>query len=246
MAKASKQTAAPTTPVTPGSNSIADKQAALTEAYETGRKEGNGASARAHFYSTLVAYAKEKRLDVSNSAEVWDQFDKGAAAGAALIGGLKQSANPEDTRKVRVSEVRQFLKMGGIPYIDPVDVMDRSVAIIKKARLEGRLKSKPTDAMLNVARAQNNDEQNALDDQTIELVIQPTAGEDKVEADALYPLMTGLEKVMKKFGESEEITDAIAYVDKRIGDLGGTTKQKRSAAALAKKQQAQQASGAKV
>jgi hypothetical protein len=235
-AQAAATTAAPL--VTPGGNSIADKQAALTDAYEFGKKEGNGASARAGFYLNLVAFAKDKRLDVSNSEEVWDQYDKGAAAGAAMIGGVKASENPTDTRKVRISECRQFLKMGGIVYIDPVEVMDRAFAIIKKQRLDGRLKSKPTDAMLAVARAQNNDEQNPLDDQTIEFCIQPKVGADKVEEDALARISKDLEAVIKKFGESEEVTDAIAYVDKRIQDLGGTTKQKRSAAALAKKQAA--------
>jgi len=236
MAKNSKTT---TAPVTPLSNSAPDKQAALTEAYEMGKREGNGASARAAFYTSLVAQAKDKRLDVSNAAEAWDQFDKGAQAGAAIVGGMKASTNPGDVRKVRISEVRQFLKMGGINYIDPVEVMDRAVAIIKKARLEGRLKSKPTDAMLNVARAQNDDEQNPLDDQTIELAIQPKVGVDTLEEDAIAKVMNDLEKIVKKYGESDEVTDAIAYLDKRVQDLGGTTKQKRSAAALAKKQAAQ-------
>jgi hypothetical protein len=223
------------TPPGNGSNSQPDRTSALKEAYEMGKREGNGSAARAGFYLNLVAYAKEKRLDVTDSEDSWDNFDKGAAAGAAMVGGMKASDNPTDTRKVRISEVRQFLKMGGIPYIDPVAVMDRAVAIIKKARLEGRVKSKPTDCMINVARAQNNDEQNELDDQTIEIVIQPKVGHEKVEADALASVINDLEKVTKKFGESDEVTDAIAYIDKRIQDLGGTTKQKRSAAALAKK-----------
>lgn len=224
--------------VTVGGNSALDKQAALDEAFEMGKREGNGASARAAFYMTLVVMAKDKRLDVTHSEEVWDQFDKGASAGASMIGGIKHVENVSDARKVRVSECRQFLKMGGIAYIDPVEVMDRAVAIIKKARSDGRVKSKATDCMINVARAQNNDEQNSLDDGTIEVVIQPKVGVDKVEADALSSISKELEKVIKTFGESEETNDALAYIDKRIADLGGTSAQKRTAAALAKKQAA--------
>src|SRR5262245_59057342 len=138
-----------------GSNSGPDKAQALTDAYEMGKREGGGAAARANFYSTLVLWAKERRIDVDNAEEMWDQFDKGGAAGAAMVGGLKQSTNPTDTRKVRVSETRQFIKLGGNVYVDGCAVMDRAIAIIKKARLEGRVKSKPTDCMINVARAQN-------------------------------------------------------------------------------------------
>lgn len=233
------QAAVNQTPADLGGNGVVDKAAALADAFEMGKKEGSGAAARVNFYCNLVSWAKEKRVDVSNSEEMWDAFDKGASAGASIIGGIKHIQNETDTRKVRISETRQFLKMGGIPYIDPVEVLDRAMSLIKKARLEGRVKSKATDCMINVARAQNNDEQNALEDDTIEVVIQPKVGAEKVEADALAGVMGELEKVVKKFGESDEVNDAIAYVQKRIDDLGGTTKQKKSAAAIAKKAAAQ-------
>lgn len=233
MAKG-KSNGASASPV--ASNSALDKQAALDDAEAMGKKEGSGASARVHFYTTLVSWAKDKRVDVSNAEELWDSYDRGAAAAAAMIGGVKHVDNPTDTRKVRVSETRQFLKMGGIPYIDPVEVMDRGMAIIKKARQEGRIKAKATDCMIAVARAQNNDEQNPLDDQTIELVIQPKVGAEKSEADALAAVLKELEKITAKYNESDEVNDAMAYVTKRIDDLGGTSKQKKAQAALLAKQ----------
>jgi len=218
-----------------GDNSVVDKSAALKDAYDMGKREGGGAAARAAFYTTLVQWAKEKRIDVSNSEEMWDNFDKGAAAGAAMVGGLKASAKPEETRKVRVSETRQFIKMGGNPYIDGCEVMDRAMAIIKKARLEGRVKSKPTDCMLNVARAQNKDEQNPLDDDTIEAVIQPESTPDKIEADMLARVIIELDRTMKKHGESDDVLSARACVEQRIQALGGTTKSRKAAAAIAAK-----------
>jgi hypothetical protein len=94
--------------------------------------------------------------------------------------------------------------------------------------------------MLNVAREQCGSEQNPLEDDVIEICIQPKVGADKVLADAVQAVVNDLEKIQKKFGQQdrEELNDAVAYLDKLVQDEGGTTKQKKAAAALAKKQQA--------
>lgn len=218
------------------SNSEADKQAALQEAEDFGRREGGGAAARAGFYYTLTEQAKAKRVDVTDAEQAWDRYHKGAAAGASMIGGIKEATNPEDTRKVRVSEVRQFLKLGGLTQVDGLEVLSRAMVIIKQTKLDGNLKMKPTDAMIAVARAQNDDPANPLEDETIDIKIQPKEGPDKVEADALEVVRVSLEKVIKRFEESDEVNNAIAYVTKRISDLGGTTRAQRAAASLAKKQ----------
>lgn len=217
------------------SNSAQDKAAALAEAEEFGKREGGGAAARAGFYVTLTEVAKAKRGDVADAEQFWDSYAKGASLGASMIGGLKQSTNPEDTRKVRVSECRQFLKLGGLPYVDGCEVLDRGMRIIKQAKLDGRLKGKATDAMIALARAQNDDPGNALDDETIETKIQPKEGAEKVEADALEQVRVKLEGIVKKFEESDEVNDAIAYVAKRISDLGGTTRAQKAARSAAKK-----------
>lgn len=211
------------------SNSQVDKEAALQEAEDYGQREGSGTAARAGFYYTLTEQSKDKRLDVSDDTLCWDRFHKGASSGSSMIGGIKLGANPEEVRKVRVSECRQFLKLGGLPYVDGVEVLGRAMRIIKQAKLEGRLKSKATDAMLSVARAQNNDPNNPLEDETIEIVIQPKEGKDKVEADALEGVRLRLEAIVKRFEESDEINDAIGYIQKRIEDLGGTSRAKKAA-----------------
>jgi hypothetical protein len=220
--------------INPTSNSAIDKQAALDDAYAMGKREGGGATARANFYETLVAWSKDRRIDVSNSEEMWDSFDKGAVSGSAMIGGLKASAKPEETRKVRVSETRQFIKMGGNPYIDPCEVLDRAMGIIKQQRQAGLVKRKATDCMINVARAQNNDEQNALANDAIERAIADKVDDEKSEADMLGRIAIDLEKVIKKHGESDEVLDALAYVTKRIDNLGGTTKQQKARARVGK------------
>jgi hypothetical protein len=211
------------------SNSAADLEAALQAAEDFGQREGSGSAARAGFYYTLTEQSKDKRLDVSNDAQCWDRFHRGASNGSSMIGGLKLGTKPEDTRKVRISECRQFLKLGGLPYVDGVEVLGRAMKIIKQAKIDGRLKSKPTDAMLSVARAQNNDPNNPLEDETIEIVIQPKEGKDKVEADALEGVRLRLEAIIKRFGESDETNDAVGYVQKRIDDLGGTSRAKKAA-----------------
>jgi hypothetical protein len=222
-----------------GSNSEADKAAALQEAEDYGRREGGGAAARAGFYYSLVEKAKDKRADVADAEIYWDRFARGAAQGASMIGGVKTPASDKqavDTRAVRVSECRQFLKMGGIAYIDPVEVISRAMAIIKRERLDGTLKMKPTDAMIAVARAQNGDEQNALEDGTIEGVIKPKEPNEKQEEDKLDKIREALEAIMRKHGESDEVCTAVACVAQRIEALGGTTRAKKAASALARKQ----------
>lgn len=214
----------------------AAKDAALKEAEDYGRREGGGSTARAGFYYSLVEKAKEKLADVADAEQYWDRYDKGCALGASMIGGMKQPNNESETRKVRVSECRQFLKMGGLPYVDGVEVMGRAMSIIKRARQDGRLKMKPTDAMIATARAQNDDAMNPLDGETIELKIQPKVANEKREEDRLDKVREELEKIARKFGDSDETNNAIAYVQKRIDDLGGTTAQKRAAAALANSQ----------
>ena len=94
------------------SNSQIDKEAALQEAEEFGQREGSGSAARAGFYYTLTEQAKDKRLDVADDGQSWDRFHKGAANGSSMVGGIKLGKNPEEVRKVRVSECRQFLKLG--------------------------------------------------------------------------------------------------------------------------------------
>jgi len=217
------------------SNSEAEKQAVLQQCEDFGKREGGGAAARANLYVSLTELAKSKAIDVTNAPECWDRFDKGVSLGASMIGGVKEGKDPEDTRKVRISECRQFLKLGGLLYVDGVEVLDRAVAIIKQTRLDGRLKMKPTDAMIAVARAQNNDEQNALEDETIETVIQPKEGPDKVEADALFSVHTALERIVKKFEESDDVLTAINCVAQRIQALGGTSRAQKAAKAAAKK-----------
>lgn len=217
------------------SNSAPDKAAALDEAEQFGQREGSGSAARAGFYYQLTEFSMDKRLDVADAPDVWDRFHKGAAKGAAMIGGVKVSNNPEDTRKVRISECRQFLKLGGLAQVNGVEVLSRAMGIIKTAKLEGRLKSKATDAMINVARAQCEDPQNALEDETIEDKIQPKVGADKVEADALEAVAVRLGQIAKKFEGSDEVSEAIRQIETRIQTLGGTTRAQRAKAKAKKK-----------
>lgn len=221
------------------SNSEADKDAAMQEAEEFGKREGGGAAARAGFYATLTEWAQDGRIDVSDDVIMWDKFAKGAAAGAAIIGGVKLAEDKDDVRKVRVSECRQFIKLGGLlksHRTNGVEVLDRALTIIRAAKAEGRLKSKATDAMIAVARAQNNDPANTLDDDTIEEKIQPKPENQKKEEDRLEKIRLELFAIAKAFGDSDEVLASAGLVQQRIQFLGGTSKQKAAAKALAKKQ----------
>ena len=224
------------------SNSAADKEAAFKELEDYGMREGQGAAARAGFYYNLVNKARPSQdrmpLDVSDAPVSWDRYAAQSAKGASMIGGMKHvedDKKADSIRKVRVSETRQFLTMAGQPNVAGVEGMGRAMAIIKRKRMDGTLEMKPTDAMIAVARAQCNDEQNPLDDATIEIAIQPKEANEKTEADRLDKVRLELEAIEKKFGESDDVATARACVEQRIGDLGGTTKTRKAAAAAARK-----------
>jgi len=220
-------------------NSEHDKAAVMQEAEDFGRREGAGAAARAAFYTTLVEWAQDARIEVVDADDMWRKFAHGAGAGSSMIGGTKLVEATDDVTKVRVSECRQFIKMGALKKshrTDGVEVLDRAMVIIKQAKLDGTLKMKPTDAMIAVARAQNNDPGNPLDDGTIEAKIHPAAGNEKKEEDRLETVRVELERIEKKFGATDDVSAARALVAQRIQALGGTSKAKAAAKALAKKQ----------
>ena len=226
------------------SNSQADKEARFKQFEDYGNREGAGAAARPGFFYDLVCSARPSQehipLDVSDAETSWDRYAKASARGASMIGGIKQASSDQaakDSRDVRISETRTFLKMGSIAYVDAVEVMSRAMERIKRERLDGTLKCKPTDAMLAVAREQCKPAWQSvpLDDETIATVIQPKVANEKKEEDRLDKIREELERIVKKFGETDEVNNAIAYVTKRIDDLGGTTRAKRAQASLNKK-----------
>lgn len=226
-------------PIHAASNSDADKQAVMKEAEDFGRREGGGAAARAAFYNTLTEWSQDDRLDVTDDADMWAKYSRGAAAGASMIGGTRTSEGNEDVTKVRISECRSFIKLGGLlksHRTNGVEVLDNALKIIRQTKLDGDLKMKPTDAMLAVARAQCDDPGNPLDDDTIRRKIQPKPENEKTEADRLYKVGVELEAIIKKFGDSDEVNAARALTEQRINALGGTSAQIRAAKALAKKQ----------
>ena len=226
------------------SNSEADKEARFKQFEDYGNREGAGAAARPGFFYDLVCSARPSQdhipLDVFDAETSWDRYARASAKGASMIGGMKSPANDQaakDSRDVRISETRTFLKMGSIAYVDAVEVMSRAMQRIKQERQDGTLRIKPTDAMLAVAREQCKPAWQSvpLDDETIATVIQPKAANEKKEEDRLDKIREELERVVKKFGETDELNNAIAYVQKRIDDLGGTTRAKRAQASLNKK-----------
>ena len=215
--------------MTNGSNSAVDRAAALQAAEDFGNREGSGSAARAGFYYDLTEMSKGKRLDVADAPDVWDRFHEGAKKGASMIGGVKQSSNPTDTRKVRVSETRLFLKLGALTQVDGLDVLSRAVAIIKAAKQAGDLSCKATDAMINVARAQCDDPNNTFEDDDISRTMKPKESPDKDEPRMLNDVCKKLEAIMKKFGEeSDEVLNAIQELENRIVACGGTVADRKA------------------
>jgi hypothetical protein len=222
-----------TQPPAPGDNSANAYKLFLDQMRELGRVKGRGANAQIEAAVQCVERASEGIIDVKNTEEVYDAF----LGGETQAGGATGTANEEKSdRTVRISELRQFVKMGGIKTIDPVALIHNAVTWIRNAKQVEKLGKgvKVYSAMVDVARAQNKIPEHALTEDECIAAAQPKAGRDKDEADYWGQVRDRIDKIEKKFGTSDEITRIRDQVQLVIDDLGGTSADRKKAEKAAK------------
>lgn len=227
MSKKAQAAAIPNVPTSAGGNMANRQDQMYREIDELAKTEGSGANSRAHLGVKCVEWSAGGIADVGDAKPIYERYIGQVQDVASAFGGLKIQNNPDSGLKQNVSKIRQFLKMGGLKTIDPVAVINTAAAVVKDARLKGKIGYGPFDALLNIARAQCGQTQTALTDEEMIAVNQPKDRPDLLEADDLGKIAAAITAHVDKFGEATETTEALTQIEAKIEQLGGTTAQKK-------------------
>lgn len=200
-----------------------------------GASDAKGGASRPEAAMRLVAAAYDGTIDERQADELYAAYAAGIATAAKnnpLVGKLSGDAEQKSTTQ-QVSKFRQFIKMGGLPSVDSREVIDRAVRISKDTEAAG-VKTYPRfDAMLNVARAQIKQPDEALSDETIEgLVCRPETAEkdDMAKLVAAYKAAYKLAETIPMPGTTaacDAYRDAIVEAG---GEVPPMTKEEKAAA----------------
>ena len=187
-----------------------------------GAAYGAGQNSRPSMAVRAVEAAAKVTTITPDSAEVlWTKFQQAAAKKRGLE--YKQ----EGSFKVQVSKFRQFLALGALPSIDPVDVIERTVYVIRELanQADSPLKGSAYDHMVNIARAQLKTPETALTNDQIKAELLPEEVEEKTPLDKLLDTYKKVTKLHDVFGKSPDvliaIEDAIENLQNAITKAGG-------------------------
>ena len=200
-----------------------------------GRAYGQGQNARPVAALDAVRAAQNNAITPDDAEELWSIFQRGNAETKGIE--YKQ----EGSFKVQVSKFRQFIVLGSIPGLDAIDVMNRSVDILKELGGDESVKMTGSayDKLTTVARAQIKQESQPLTDDEIRGIVMPDAKE-KTEEEVLGSIRTAMHKAI--FGNKEgtaptfpspELEKALELVESRIAEITGVRTQKSEEAQLA-------------
>lgn len=195
----------------------------LDEIRELGRTKGRGLNAQISAAVQCVERSSEQVINVKQTGEIYDAFLGGEVQAGSATGTAKDESKDY---KVRISELRQFVKMGGLKIIDPVKLIHDAVSWVNKAKANGKLGAgtKTYSALVSIARAQNKiGEQHQLEEDEAIAAAQPKVGREKEGADYWGAVRDRIEKIRKEFGTSEDIDKVQSSVQLIIDDLGGTS-----------------------
>jgi len=216
--------------VPPPAGDNADKayQDFLAKIKELGKVKGRGANAQIEAAVQCVERASEGIIDVKKTEEIYDAFLGGEASTGTITGTMVEEKRD---RAVRVSELRQFVKMGQIKSIDPVKLIHSAVKWVGEAKQQEVLPKgvKVYSALVDVARAQNKIPEHMLEKDEAIAAAQPKVGRDKDEADLWGDVRSKIDKISKRFELSPEGIKIYDEVQAQIDDLGGTSSDRRKA-----------------
>lgn len=202
-----------------------------------GRDFGAGANSRPAMAIRAVE-ASHKLTDVGpdDAKDIYTRFQQSAAKKKGIEYAVESSF------KVQVSKLRQFLVMGANPNIDGLGVIERTVDKLKELAAQGEdspLTGSAYDNMVKVARAQNANPDQELNDDEILEVLTP----DVQEKGPLDALIDGYKRI-RKLHDTEGmpkvalplIEDAIHNLEQAILDAGGDIPPTKEQVAKAKKE----------
>lgn len=219
-----------------------EKEAIFNEAFEIGRREGRGKTARMALIELVVARAQDGPLEVTDAEALWQRMMQGSSKEMDDVGG----ADPKDTKQ-RASDIKHFITLGNNKYFDAREVVDNAKQRMKMLRSSGAVKNaRLWEMMLSFAREQNageNREKPLTDAEIDDIFADPTRREREV-ADQL----SSARQILMKANEGKDlplIYDAVDKINLQIKELGGTSKDRRVEAAKLAKLEKKAAAGDK-
>lgn len=211
------------------------KASFMREFRRFGENEAAGANARPALANTLVEASYHGAIVEDDADAIFETYQKGVAARKGL-GQVKQGSQTQ-----QVSKMRTFIKMGAIPGIDARETMIKAGDAIRAAREANGgkpLAKSPFDAYLSVARTQLQFPDAVLDDETIQVCINPAPRDEKLEVDKLDAIAVSMDNLRTNEETSDdsanELEKALDIVLARIREMGGSTRMKKNAEKAAK------------
>jgi len=201
----------------------------VARARELGKREGLGDNSRPGMFLLCVDAAKRRSIGKQDVPTIFEEYSKSSAA-ARGVGWKKQ-----DSEKQQVSKLTVAVRLGELPHVDGMALMEKVIACQKAQRLanEGKMDFSPFDGMVRVARHQVKAPSVMLDDDVVQGLLLKPAKELADEADRLAKVTQAIDSLLNAKEEpvSEEsvasLADARKIVAARIEELGGTTSQRR-------------------
>lgn len=187
-----------------------------------GEREGMGSNSRPGLFVHFVDGARNGLLDVDDVADYYSKYARAVAA--------KQNIGyvPQSSEKQQVSKFAVAVKLGQLPQVNGVEVINTAIEVQKEQRAanEGKLPMSPLDGLVAVGRAQLAFPDVMLTRDQINAVMTPAAKDDPLEADRLDKIASAIEKMRTNDKVSED-TKAIldTIIDplvQRVKQLGGT------------------------
>lgn len=196
---------------------------------QLGENKGRGANAQVEAAVECTERSSEGIIDVKDADKIYDAFLGGEAKVSSVTGAISEE---KSDRKQRVSELRQFIKMGGIKTIDPVSLVHQAVPWVREAMTAGRLgrNAKVYSALVSIARAQCKVPTHLLEKDEAIMAAMPKKGFDREEADEWGAVRDSANKIQNKHGRTDEGDKIVADIQLKIDELGGTSADRKRAA----------------
>jgi hypothetical protein len=201
---------------------------------ELGKAEGKGDNSRPGIFLVTVEGAKRRAIVKDDVQKIFAEYDKASAAARGV--GWKQQAS----EKQQVSKLAVAFRLGELPHVDGMILMEKVIAFQKDQRIakDGKMDYSPFDGMVRVARYQvTKSPTQMLSDEVVQgLLLKGDAGLPE-EADRLDRVRKEADKLLnaKDAPVSEETAAVLVKVSAMLADqvaaLGGTTAQRKADAA---------------
>lgn len=197
----------------------------ISRAKELGKREGLGDNSRPGMFLLCVDAAKRRAIAKADVPVIFEDYSKSSAA-ARGVGWKKQ-----DSEKQQVSKLTVAVRLGELPHVDGMALMEKVIAYQKAQRIanDGKMDYSPFDGMVRVARHQIGVPSVMLNDDVVQGLLLKPAKELAAEADRLAKVTSQIDSLLNAKEEpmSDESVTALAKARKtvrdRIDELGGTT-----------------------